>query len=147
MKHLFIAMLLSISSCVWGINCPADQSKNGAALVEIEHRWARALDSHQVQAVGCILAEEFQDADTEGKLRNRSETLAAVPHRRPGTDTLSELEPHVFGDFGYIRGLATLTDSQGKTVGRVRFTDVYLYRGGRWLAVAGQETLLPEGPK
>jgi hypothetical protein len=26
---------------------------------------------------------------------------------------------------------------------KVRFTDVYVYREGRWLAVAGQETLLP----
>ena len=27
---------------------------------------------------------------------------------------------------------------------RVRFTDIYVYRDQRWLAVAGQETLLPE---
>jgi hypothetical protein len=53
----------------------------------------------------------------------------------------------VFGDSGYIRGLATLVDAQGKTVARVRFTDIYVYRGTRWLAVAGQETLLPEAAK
>ncbi|MGH9545698.1 MAG: hypothetical protein ACRD23_10825 [Terriglobales bacterium] len=53
----------------------------------------------------------------------------------------------MLGDSGYIRGLATLVDGQGKTVARVRFTDIYVYRGQRWLAVAGQESLLPEAAK
>ena len=62
----------------------------------------------------------------------------------PGKNILSELDPHVFGDFGYIRGLATLVDGQGKTNARVRFTDIYVYRDQRWLAVAGQESLLSD---
>ena len=94
--------------------------------------------------MACILADEFQDADTSGQLHTRQQTLARVPQRRPGQETLSELDPHVFGDYGYIRGLATLTDPQGKTVARVRFTDIFVYRDGRWMALAGQETLLPE---
>jgi uncharacterized protein DUF4440 len=137
-------LLLSLSSSLLALTCPRDPSKNGAALIQLEQRWARALDSHDVEAVGCILAEEFQDADTNGKLRNRGQTLAQVPDRRPGIDTLSELDPHVFGDFGYIRGWATLVDPPGKPVARVRFTDIYAYRGGGWLAVSGEETLLAE---
>ena len=76
-------------------------------------------------------------------LHNRAETLAQIPHRRPGKNILSELTPHIFGDFGYIRGLATLVDAQGTTIARVRFTDIYVYRDHRWLAVAGQESMLP----
>jgi hypothetical protein len=30
---------------------------------------------------------------------------------------------------------------------RDRFTDIYIYRDQRWMAVAGQETLLPEAAK
>jgi hypothetical protein len=140
-------LLLSLSSSLLALTCPSDPSKNGAALIQLEQRWARALDRHDVEAVGCILAEEFQDADTHGKLRNRAETLAQIPDRRPGIETLSELDPHVLGDFGYIRGSATLVDPQGKTVARVRFTDIYVHRGGGWLAVSGQETLLAETAK
>ncbi len=92
----------------------------------------------------CILAKEFQDADPNGKLHDRAETLAQIPHRRPGKNVLSELDPHVFGDSGYVRGLNTVLDAQGKTLARVRFTDIFVYRDQRWLAVAGQETLLPE---
>jgi Domain of unknown function (DUF4440) len=147
MKQLLALTLLWLASSAPALTCPTDHSKNGAALVQLEQRWARALDNHDLGAVGCILAEEFQDADTNGKLRNRAETLAQVPDRRPGIDTLSELDPHVFGDFGYIRGLATLVDPEGKTVARVRFTDIYVYRGRGWLAVSGQETPLAETAK
>ena len=128
-------------------NCPSHQSKDGNALIQIEQSWARALEVRDAGAVGCILADEFQDADPNGQLHDRAETLAQIPHRRPGKNILSELTPHVFGDSGYIRGLATLVDGQGKTVARVRFTDIYVYRDQRWLAVAGQETLLPEAAK
>ena len=132
---------------MFGTNCPANQARDGNALIQIEQSWARALEVRDADAVGCILADEFQDADPNGQLHNRAETLAQIPHRRPGKNILSELTPHVFGDSGYIRGLATLVDDQGKTVARVRFTDIYVYRDQRWLAVAGQETLLPEAVK
>ncbi len=128
-------------------NCPTHQTKDGNALLQIEQSWAQALEVRDADAVGCILADEFQDADPNGQLHDRAETLAQIPHRRPGKNILSELAPHVFGDFGYIRGLATLVDGQGKTVARVRFTDIYVYRDRRWLAVAGQESLLPEAAK
>jgi predicted amidohydrolase len=48
----------------------------------------------------------------------------------------------VQGDFGYIRGLAAAVDPQGKVVAKVRFTDVYEYREGRWQCVAGHESML-----
>jgi ketosteroid isomerase-like protein len=128
-------------------NCPSPQLKDGNALVQLEQAWASALEVHDADAVGCILADEFQDTDPNGKLHGRAETLAQIPHRRPGKNVLSELDPHVFGDFGYIRGLATLVDGQGKTLAQVRFTDIYVYRGQRWLAVAGQESLLSDPAK
>jgi hypothetical protein len=128
---------------IFAANCPTHQAKAGDALIQIEQSWAQALEVRDADAVGCILADEFQDADPSGQLHDRAETLAQIPHRRPGKNILSELTPHIFGDSGYIRGLATLVDVQGNTLARVRFTDIYVYRGQRWMAVAGQETLLP----
>jgi hypothetical protein len=142
---LFSSSLFSPS--LFAANCPAPQAKDGGALIHLEQSWAQALEVHDADAVGCILADEFQDADPDGKLHDRTETLAQVPHRRPGKNILSELDPHVYGDFGYIRGLATLVDAQGKVVARVRFTDIYVYRDQRWLAVAGQESMLPAAAK
>ena len=137
----------TLLTLMFAATCPTHQPKEGNALIQIEESWAQALEARDADAVGCILADEFQDADPNGQLHDRAETLAQIPHRRPGKNILSELTPHVFGDSGYIRGLATLVDGQGKTVARVRFTDIYVYRDQRWLAVAGQETLLPEAAK
>jgi ketosteroid isomerase-like protein len=139
-------LLAFLISCgpVWSENCPKDQPKDGTALIQLEQSWAKALEHYDAEAVGCILAPEFQDADPAGQLHSRAETLAAIPKRKPGANHLTELDPHVYGDFGYIRGLATLVDADGKVKAKVRFTDVYVYREGRWLAVAGQESLLPQ---
>jgi hypothetical protein len=145
MKSSLCLTFLALSSLpLFGAACPSPQAKDAHALIQLEQAWAQALEAHDADAVGCILAEEFQDADTNGKLHGRAETLAQIPHRRPGKNILSELDPHTFGEFGYIRGLATLVDGQGKTRARVRFTDIYVYRDQRWLAVAGQESLLSE---
>ncbi len=144
---LCLAPLAVFSLPIFAANCPGHQAKDGNTLIQLEQTWAKALAAYDAETVGCILAEEFQDADPTGKLRDRAETLAQIPPRHPGSNVLSELNPHVLGDSGYVRGLATLLDRQGKTVARVRFTDIFVYRYQRWVAVAGQETLLPEAAK
>jgi hypothetical protein len=141
---LGLALLAVFSLPIFAANCRGGQAKDGRALIELEQTWAKALEIYDAETVGCILAEEFQDADPKGKLHDRAETLAQIPHRQPGRNVLSELNPHVLGDSGYVRGLATLLDRQGNTVARVRFTDIFVYRDQRWVAVAGQETVLPE---
>ncbi len=148
MKLLLCSILFSIFLLpAQAADCPSHQGKEADILVQIEQSWAAALELRDADAVGWILADEFQDADPSGALHDRAETLAQIPHRRPGKNILSELRPHVFGDFGYIRGLATLVDAQGNTIARVRFTDIYVYRDHRWLAVAGQESMLPAEAK
>jgi len=142
-RYGFWLAILFWAAYGWAEDCPANQPKDGTALVQLEQSWAKALERHDEAIVGCILAPEFQDADPEGQLHDRAATLAAISTRRPGANQLSELDPHVYGDFGYIRGLATLVDATGTVKARVRFTDIYIYRDGRWLAVAGQESLLP----
>lgn len=147
MKTALWLALFFLAPGAFATDCPKHQPRDGSALVQLEQTWAEALARHDTDAVGCILADDFQDVDPDGMIHDRAATLAAVPHRKPGTNRLSELAPHVYGDVGYIRGLATLVDVQGNTVARVRFTDIYLYREGRWLAVAGQESLLPQATR
>jgi len=128
-------------------SCPKGQAKDESALLQLEQSWAQALERPDSDAVGCILAEEFQDIDPNGNLHDRAESLANVAHRRPGHNQLSELHPHVYGEVGYVRGLNTVINTDGKIRAKVRFTDIFVYREGRWLAVAGQESLVNETPK
>ncbi len=137
---IFAVMSLSLLAA----ECPKDQAKSEAVLMEQEQMWADALNRKDVDAVGCLLATEFEDADVDGSLHTRKQTLAKIPHKKPGTNRLSELRAHIEGNLGFTRGLATLTDASGKVVARVRFTDVFIYRDGRWQAMAGQESLMGE---
>lgn len=140
MQLLAILLALAVSACA--VDCPKDQPKTDAALVQAEENWAAALNRKDSDAVACLLADEFEDADVDGSLHTRGETLQKIRNKKPGTNELSEMRGHVDGNLGYTRGLATLTDASGKVVARVRFTDVFTYRDGRWQALAGHESLL-----
>jgi predicted GNAT superfamily acetyltransferase len=141
-KHtLWILLLCPLAAAA---PCPADQAKDGKALIQIEQTWARALEQRDTAALGCILADEFEDAGPDGQLTARATALAKAAEHPAVHHELSDLRAQVHGDFGYIRGLATAVDAQGKIVARVRFTDVYVYREGRWQCVAGHESMVTE---
>ena len=137
-----LAVLLALALPALAADCPKDQPRTEAALIELEHNWAAALSRKEAATVACMVADEFEDVDVDGSLHTRSQTLEHIQHRKPGTNHLSEMRAHVEGNSGFTRGLATLVDASGKVVARVRFTDVFTYREGRWQALAGHETLL-----
>ncbi len=137
-----LAVPLALALPALAADCPKNQPKTEATLIELEQNWAAALSRKDADAVACVVADEFEDADVDGSLHTRSQMLEHIPHRKPGTNHLSEMRAHVEGDFGFTRGLATLVDASGKVIARVRFTDVFTYRDGRWQALAGHETLV-----
>jgi ketosteroid isomerase-like protein len=142
-----LVMPLALAWSAFGADCPKNEPKTEATLVQVEQNWAAALSRNDAFAVACMLADEFEDADVDGSLHTRSQTLEHIPTRKPGTNHLSELRAHVEGNSGFTRGLATLVDASGKVLARVRFTDVFTYRDGRWQALAGQESLLGEAAR
>jgi ketosteroid isomerase-like protein len=142
-----LAILLVLASSALASDCPRNQPKTEAALIELEQNWAAALSRKDAETVACMVADEFEDVDVDGSLYTCSQTLEHIPHRKPGTNHLSEMRAHLEGNSGFTRGLATLVDASGKVVVRVRFTDVFTYRDGRWQALAGHETLLSEASR
>jgi hypothetical protein len=141
-KHVWV-WLLMLSPVACAALCPAGQAKDGNALVQNEQTWANALEQRDSAALSCLLAEEFEDAGPDGTLQDRDTALAKAAQHQPVHHELTEMHAYVHGDFGYIRGLATAMDAQGKVLARVRFTDIYVYREGRWQAVAAHESMLP----
>jgi ketosteroid isomerase-like protein len=140
-------LALVLAACVvpaFASSCPTNQPKERRALEQAEQRWAKALEHHDAETLACLLATEFQDTDPDGQVHDRAATLAAVPNRKPGENRLSELQATVQGDVGYIRGMAKAVDPAGKFRATVRFTDIYVYRDGRWQCVAGHESIVSE---
>jgi hypothetical protein len=144
---LLIPLLLLFSVALYGVDCPKNQPKTEVVLIELEQNWAAALSRKDADTVGCMVAEEFEDADVDGSLHTRAQMLGGIPNRKPRTNQLSELRAHIEGSMGFTRGLNSLVDASGKVVARVRFTDIFTYREGRWQALAGHETLVGEASR
>ena len=140
---LCLGLILAGCPLALAAGCPTGQAKDEGALFQAEQRWAKALEEKDPAALACILGAEFQDAGPDGQLTDRATTLAKAGDHKAPQHQLTGMQARVYGDFGYIRGLATAVDEQGKVLVQVRFTDIYVYREGRWQAVAGHESILP----
>jgi ketosteroid isomerase-like protein len=146
-KSLIAILTLLLFVPALAKDCPKDQPKTEAALLQLDQNWADALSHKDADTVACMVADEFEDADVDGSLHTRSQMLAHIPERRPGSNHLTEMRAHVEGSFGFVRGLNQVLDPAGKLVARVRFTDIFTYRDGRWQALAGHETLVGEASR
>lgn len=143
-KTIAVVIAIFLMTLACGAECPKNQAKTEGTLVELEQAWAAALTRHDAATVACMLANEFQDAGVDGALHTRSQALERIPQRKPGSNRLTEMRAQVDGNFGYVRGLNEVLDPSGKIVARVRFTDVFTYRDGRWQAILGHESLVGE---
>jgi ketosteroid isomerase-like protein len=144
MKFVFALLpLLLLCSVAQGAVCPTGQGKDEAALVQVEHAWLRAVEQHDMAALGCILADEFEEADFAGSLIDRSAMLARAASPDNGHYELADLHAHVYGDFAYVRGKG-VKNEYGVRTAKTRFTDIFVYREGRWQCVAGHESQFPE---
>jgi hypothetical protein len=131
-------------SSAWAASCPRGQAREEKALLQLEEKWAKALDQHDSQVIACVLADEFQDADVNGAVHDRAQMLVRAAQPRRGANRVEDMHARIYGHAGFVRGLNRVVDSSGKTVARVRFTDIFVYRDTRWQAVAGQETLVTD---
>lgn len=143
MRIAFVLLLLS--SVAHGAACPTGQMKDQAALIQIEQVWLKAEQQHDAAALACILADEFEEAGFDGALIDRATMLAGVtkPRNNNVHFELSELHARIYGDTAYVRGIGVGSDNGRPTV-KNRFTDIFVYRDGRWQCVAGHESRFPE---
>lgn len=143
MKIVFSLLLLCSCSSAHGTTCPTGHAKDQAALVQIEHTWVRAVEQHDSTALGCILADEFEEADFDGSVINRSTMLASATKPSNSHSELADLHVHIYGDVAFVRGIGVNSEN-GRPAGKTRFTDIFVYRDGRWQCVAGHDSRFPE---
>jgi ketosteroid isomerase-like protein len=144
MKFVLPLLLLCSFSLAHGQGCPTGQRRDPATLVQIEQVWLRAVEQHDKAALGCILADEFEEASFDGSLIDRSAMLATAAKPSTVHFELSDLHAHVDGNSAYVRGVGGTRSDDGKFHAKNRFTDIFVYRDGRWQCVAGHESHFPE---
>jgi ketosteroid isomerase-like protein len=140
---LLLVPLLLLCSSAQGAACPAGQRHDEATLIQVEGAWLLAAEQHDIAALECILADEFEEADFDGSLIGRPAMLASAAKPSNGHYELADLHVHMYGDFAYVRGKGVRNDNGVRTE-KNRFTDIFTYRKGRWQCVAGHESHFPE---
>ena len=131
--------------CSLAYACPSGQAKDEGSLIQVEHEWLRAAEQHDLAVLGCILADDFEEANSAGALIGRAAMLASATGPSDGHFELADLHAHVYGDVAYVRGKGVRNDNGVRTEA-TRFTDIFVYREGRWQCVAGHESRFPKAP-
>jgi hypothetical protein len=116
----------------------ASAPDSAVAVLRQETRWLNAIVAGDAKIVASILSSNYTHITSRGELLHREQELAALK-KEPFTMNPSEQTVDFAGDTAVVHGLKTLVQS-GKTLARVRYTDVYVKQNGTWMALSAQET-------
>jgi ketosteroid isomerase-like protein len=140
MKTILVTLLV----CALAASSIALSAQSGSSaeqtLLQIERDWEQANAKNDVAALERILATEYVNTGSDGRLTTRAERLA---RGRSGaikfqSFTIDDYKVHVIGDTAIVTGRVTAKGIRdGKDItGQERFTDTFVRRNGQWQAVA-----------
>jgi len=131
------------------IGAPAsaqDVRSDQQVLIELEQLWDAAFHRGDVKFIETLLADEFIATYGDGSRGDRAKELSLAGDNRQQVDSsrLDEFIVKTFGNTAVVWFTQFLVGPvNGKpTEVRYRYVDVWVNRGGRWLAVASQSTRL-----
>ena len=120
------------------------ESDREQQIVRLEQAWREARIRGDTAFLDSLYAKEFRVQGTNGKVISREADIAgfASGDIRPEVIDAEEMNVALYGDVAVVTGLDRLKGRyKGRTgEGRVRFTDVFVWRDGRWQLVAIQGT-------
>jgi ketosteroid isomerase-like protein len=113
-----------------------------ATLLELNRDYIRAVLGSDVQRFKEILADDFLCSMPDGSLVDRERFLeqAAQPAKITNLE-VHDVNVRLMGDVAIIHARTTYTTHDGRP-GSGRYTDVWVRRNGRWLAVSAHVTRL-----
>lgn len=136
------AALLAGSTAAGAQEVRSDQQ----VLIELEQRWDAAFHRGDAKFIETLLADEFIATYGDGSRGDRARELSLAGDQRQQVDSsrLDEFIIKTFGNTAVVWFTQILVGPvNGKpTEVRYRYMDVWVNRGGRWLAVASQSTRL-----
>ncbi len=112
-------------------------------LRQLNDDYIRSVQNGDVQRFREILAEDFSASLGDGAVVDKSAFLGVTA--KPVT--IANLSAYdvgirVLGDVAVIHGRTTFTTADGRSA-TGRYTDVWVRRGGRWLAISAHVTRNP----
>lgn len=134
--------LVLLVSAVW-----AQTNKTGGteqAVTALEQQWLQSQKTNNVNLLVPLLADNFVDTSSEGKITGKADALATAKSMKWTSAEYNDVKVSVFGDTAIATGgfKGKGTDGSGKPLNvDERWTDTWVKMpNGQWQCVATQAT-------
>jgi hypothetical protein len=146
MKPLLpVCLLLAATTALMG-QAPSDKNSVEQILIQMEHDWSQADTQKDAAALNRILAEDWIGIDFEGTVLTKPQALRGIGSDSGSLEStvLSDMTVRVYGNAAIVTGTDTeKSEYHGQdSSGQYLWTDVFVFRNGRWQAVSSQSTKL-----
>ena len=126
----------------------ADKEMNGGeqAVAALEQKWVDAEKARDADAIAPLLAFNFVETNSEGKLAGKQEVLARIKAQKWETNQISDVKVTLFGKTAIATGewRGKGTDPNGQPIdAHERWTDTWIKMfDGKWQCVASHSSTL-----
>jgi ketosteroid isomerase-like protein len=130
--------LFALGSAAWAQK--KDSAGTEKAVAALEQKWLESQKTNNPDLVAPLLADEFVSTSSDGKVRNKAESLASAKATKYESVGYDDVKVTAFGNtaiaVGGFKGKGT--DDEGKPMdSHERFTDTWVKMpNGKWQCVA-----------
>ena len=147
MPQRFIAHICLLSSVLYAaatVQAQQTTTNSDAAISEtlqaMEHDWLNAEKNHDPAAFEKIVADDWIAIGPDGKTQTKAQRVAEIKATHITSATMGDMKVRVFGDTAVVTGTddEIIMEVGKKSSDHYAWTDVFVKRDGKWLAVASQ---------
>jgi len=146
---LTVGLIVLVTVALLGTTAAGQNATDAETLAAIEQQLAKAWVNGDRAAVDAILAPDWSVTDAAGRVLTKDQVIRETfdsTDRKMEAMAIDDVSVRTFGDVAVVTGRTQATGSYRGTSATVvlRFTDVFVRRGGRWRAVASHgSTIVP----
>jgi ketosteroid isomerase-like protein len=146
MKRTFVWCVVALLSLMV-VAQAKDKEMSGTEqeVAALEQKWVDAAKASNPDMLAPLLAFNFVDTDSDGKIVGKTETLARTKAAKWETSQISDVKVMVYGKTAIATGVwvGKGTDENGKAVdSKERWTDTWIKLAGKWQCVASQSSTI-----
>lgn len=122
------------------------EAESEAYMRKAEEEWAALAWKNDPAVLERILADDYVGVASENVVRDKKKAVAAAAEPATGTYVSSRLDYvnyRHFGDTVLAQGAESIKRADGGPDLRLIWTDVWMWRDGKWQIVASQDNVVP----
>lgn len=136
----FVIFVFSAAMPVAAKQREGDSEAIAQTLQSIERAWLDAEKNHDAAAFEQFVADDWIAITPDGKSQTKAERAAEIKGAHTTSATMGDMKVRVFADTAVVTGSDDEITVEGgkKSDNHYVWTDVFVKRNGKWLAVASQ---------